>query len=303
MAHGTHHVVHGQPLDGIECWDGSVQSLTHRQRGPCISCPIHRLRKDRVSVVTWLDDDIDSFTRPEAELIDRDGLHVHTIDMDDGELQAGNADVIEGITGSIDHTQPDALTPAEQRRPVASRCHTISKIGQRRGRQISEICWTHPHLVPHLARADCACHSIAHGVAEEVEDRRLVVVVIVALRLEFAENPHRRFVGPVREQQHMVAVGVNGLRAGRVDDDRAVHAGEFLKAGMGMIPVGAALLNLEAIGEGFARRDTVEADARNAVHLKWQNDAVPVDGSGFTQRVGDPDRNRFSFAPTQGRPG
>ncbi|MPM97902.1 hypothetical protein SDC9_145082 [bioreactor metagenome] len=101
----------------------------------------------------------------------------------------------------------------------------------------------------------------------------------------------------------MIAVGANGFWAGRVDDDRSIHACELLHAGVRVVPIGAALLDLEAIGEGLTGGNPVEADAWHTIHLIRKNDAVPVDGGGFAKLIGHSDRDGFTFAPTQCRRG
>nr|UCK92215.1 hypothetical protein [Raoultella planticola] len=70
---------------------------------------------------------------------------------------------------------------------------------------------------------------------------------------------------------------------------------------MRVVPVGAALLNLEAVREGLAGSDAIEADARHAIHLIRQDDPVPVNGCGFTQLVGYTDCDGVTLAPTQCR--
>src|SRR3546814_6822630 len=46
---------------------------------------------------------------------------------------------------------------------------------------------------------------------------------------------------------------------------------------MAVIPVGAALAHVEAVVVRLAAADAVETDARHAVHVRRQQDAVPVD--------------------------
>ncbi len=45
-----------------------------------------------------------------------------------------------------------------------------------------------------------------------------------------------------------------------------------------MVPVGAALIDIELVGKGLAWSDAIKAQSGHAVHLRGQNDAVPVDG-------------------------
>ena len=99
----------------------------------------------------------------------------------------------------------------------------------------------------------------------------------------------------------MVSVGLDGLRTSRVDDDGTVHAGQFLESGMRVVPVGAALLNPETVGEGRPGCDTGEADTGHTVHLVRKDDAMPVDGGRLAQPIRHPDGHLFALAPAQGR--
>ena len=68
-----------------------------------------------------------------------------------------------------------------------------------------------------------------------------------------------------------------------------------------MVPEGAALLDLEAVGEGLAGRNAGKADPGHAVHLVGQDDPVPVDGGRLAQSVGDTNRDFVALAPAQRR--
>ena len=100
------------------------------------------------------------------------------------------------------------------------------------------------------------------------------------------------FVGQLND---IFAVIAERFTALRFDDDSPVGAIRFLETGMAVIPVGARLLDGELVGEGLARRDAVEADGRHAVHIERQDQAVPVDGRGFLQVIGDVDGDLFAF--------
>ena len=90
------------------------------------------------------------------------------------------------------------------------------------------------------------------------------------------------------------------IRRFRIDNDRAVDAGLLLKAGMAVIPVGAALHHRELVGEGLAGFDAIKRKPGYAVHLVRQQQAVPVNGAGFRQQVGDLEGDSVTFAPAQG---
>ena len=71
---------------------------------------------------------------------------------------------------------------------------------------------------------------------------------------------------------------------------------------MAVVPVGAVLFDLEAIGEGFAGFDPVVADARHPIHVRRQNKTVPMNGRVCVQRVGDVDDDVLAFREPQGWP-
>src|SRR3546814_10040650 len=119
--------------------------------------------------------------------------------------------------------------------------------------------------------------AVGPDIAEEVSYRALVIVVVARHLLQSRKQRGRIQVGPVRQHHHGVAVIRERLGLERVDDDRAVEAGLLLESGMAVIPVGAALAHVEAVVVRLAAADAVETDARHAVHVRRQQDAVPVD--------------------------
>ena len=70
-----------------------------------------------------------------------------------------------------------------------------------------------------------------------------------------------------------------------------------------MIPVGTALGYWKLVGKGLAGFDTFEAigDARYTVHRTGQDDAVPMNGTGFGQQIADPQGYRIALPPAQDR--
>src|SRR3546814_6967674 len=61
------------------------------------------------------------------------------------------------------------------------------------------------------------------------------------------------------------------------DLQRPVKTGLLLETGMAVVPVGAALHDVDAVMVGLAAVDAVEAQTGHAVHVRRQQDAVPVD--------------------------
>ncbi|MNQ93124.1 hypothetical protein D3C85_1085740 [compost metagenome] len=128
-------------------------------------------------------------------------------------------------------------------------------------------------------------------------------VVVVRLLLQLGHDAGRVFVGPVAQHHHVVAVVLEGLRLLRFDHDGAVDAQLLLEAGMAVVPVGAVLLHLEAVLIHAIRGDAGEAEARHAIHVGRQDDAVPVDGGVLVQAIAHPQGHGVALAPAQQRAG
>jgi hypothetical protein len=60
-------------------------------------------------------------------------------------------------------------------------------------------------------------------------------------------------------------------------------------------PIGPALLNREAIGEGRAGVDPTKADSGDAIHFWWDQQAVPMNGCDFPQAVRDTKGRLLTF--------
>ena len=93
---------------------------------------------------------------------------------------------------------------------------------------------------------------------------------------QFLKHIHGVLVSPFRQQHHVIPISLHAITIGRIDDDGAVHACHFLKCRMGVVPVGATLLQFEAILESFTWGYTGETNTWNAVHLVGQDEAMPV---------------------------
>ena len=142
-------------------------------------------------------------------------------------------------------------------------------------------------------------------VVEEVADRLLGEVVEVRPLLEPGEQALRIEVGPVAEHDHVIAVIGEGLGFQRLDHQWPVETGLLLEAGMAVVPVGAALHDVEAVLVGLATVDAVEAQPGHAVHVGRQQDAVPVDrrllamDRAAGQGIADPQVDGGAFPPAQ----
>ncbi len=297
--HVAHHVLHFKRLRFVQHGHRRRHAGARRQRAARVAGAVHRLGEDRVSLVPGRDDHVVGLGHADADLVHRHRLDVLAIGLDHSHLETRYANVEEGHRATVDEAQPHLFAWMEQPGPVAGRSRAVHQIGVGIARDVGEIGRAHAHLVPHLAVVERGFEPVVRDVAEEVRNGGLVEVVVVALRLELGKNPHRIFVGPVGQLHHVIAVGTDRLAASRLDDDGAVDAGLFLHAGMRVVPVGAGLPHLESIGEGFPRGDALVADPRYTVHLKWQEDAVPVDGAVNREPVGNPNGHGISLAPAQ----
>src|SRR5690606_21874462 len=124
---------------------------------------------------------------------------------------------------------------------------------------------------------------------------------------EPGEQTLRIQVGPVAEHDHVIAVIGEGLGLEWLDHQRPVEAGLLLETGVAVVPVGAALYDVEAVLVSLAAVDAVEAESRHAVHVGWQQDAVPVDrclvamDGAWRQGIADPQVDGSALAPAQQR--
>ena len=87
---------------------------------------------------------------------------------------------------------------------------------------------------------------------------------------------HWIFVGPVGQLHHIILVGTVSFACPRLNNQGAIHPGHLLKAGVTVVPIGAALAEGKAVNKGFSRCDAWVADPRHTIHLIGQQDAVPV---------------------------
>ena len=110
-------------------------------------------------------------------------------------------------------------------------------------------------------------------------------------------------VGPVRQHDHVLAIVFDRVAAARIDDQRTIKPGLFLKMAVAVVPVGAVLPDRNAVGESLARRDAGKAQTRHPVHVRRHPDAVPMDRGRLLQAIGYRDRHGITLAPAQQRSG
>ena len=278
------------------------EAVAHGQRAARVAGAIHRLREDRERVLPGrLDDRRRGLGDGDAELVDRDRMHVLAVGGDDRHLQAGNAHVEVRHRRSVDEPQPDALARREQPGPVAGRRLAVHQVGVGAPATSARSVAVHPHLAPRRAlgerrrRARCA--------ARRAGNRRPCAGGSCSSPTASSASRTR---APGLSSVQSVSITTcsrsyaNGSGLARLDDERAVEAALLLEAGVAVVPVGAALPHAEAIRVGLARVDAVEAQAGHAVHVGRQQDAVPVDRRVFTRarstRAASPCRLRASAA-------
>src|SRR3546814_4686801 len=90
-------------------------------------------------------------------------------------------------------------------------------------------------------------------------------------------------VGPVVEHHHVVAIRGVAIRAGRLNHQRAVQRVLLLETRVRVIPIGTALAQLELVEKALTGGNAGKTEAGHAVHLKRQDDAVPMDGRRHAQ--------------------
>jgi hypothetical protein len=166
---------------------------------------------------------------------------------------------------------------------------------------VGEIARLHAHAAPHAALLERAAQTVASAVADEIAERAVVVVEVAGLAFEQPVELERIAIGPVGQQHDVLAVVTKRLGLRRIDDDGAVDARLLLEAGVRVIPVRAALPRVEAVGERLAGRYAVKAHARHPVHVRRQQDAVPMNRRVGGERVVHAQDDGVAFAEAQHR--
>ena len=86
-------------------------------------------------------------------------------------------------------------------------------------------------------------------------------------------------------------------------DEQAHHAHRHLHhlVGMRVVHEGPAVLQLEFVDEGLARRDVRLVQSADAVHAVRHDHAVPMNGGVLGQSIGDEDANLVALDRFEGR--
>ena len=304
VAHGTHvhaHVDVGEVGHGIHGRHFRLERGIGRQGTAGIPGTVDGLCEDGIGLVVGLDDDVIGLGHADAELVHADRFHVLAVGGHHGHFQAGDAHVEEAHGGTVDEAQPHLLPLAEQSRPAIGRRLSVGQVGVGVAAHVGQVTLAHAHLHPHLALVPGARQPLLLQILHQVLVGTLVEVVVMTQLFELGVDVGGILVGPVGEHHHVVPVVAEGLGLEGVDDDRPIEPGLFLEAGVAVVPVGTALLDGKAVGEGLARRDAVEAvsNVRYPVHGAGQDEPVPVDGGGLGQPVGDPQGDGITLLPAQ----
>ena len=303
-AHVHSHVGMGQDRRGIHLRHLGPQRRIGGQIAERIAGPINRLGEYRIgAIVLRLDDDVVGLRDADAEFIDADRLYILAVGRDHGHLQARNTDIEECHRRAVDEAQAYLLAAFEQPHPAVRRRMTVHQEGIGVAGDIRDIAVAHAHVVPHAAPVPHRFDAAFPDLGEQFADGAFAKVIVVAELLQLMVDGVRVLVAPVRQHHHVLAVIAEGFRLDRIDDDRPIGAGLLLKTGVAVIPVGAALRDIELIVVGFTRLDAVKtvADARHAIHLARQDDAMPVDGTVLGEVVGDVQGHSIAFLPAQQR--
>ncbi len=217
---------------------------------------------------------------------------------------AGNPEVEVRHRRSVDHAQPNALAGLRQRGPVFIGGATVHQIGVCGSRDVRDVSRVHPHGVPSPPLGECRSEALLARLRSEIRNGWPLVVEVALELLEFIEHAVRVHEHPVRKDDDILPVVAEGLRLDRIDNQGAEMAELLLKTGMAVIPVGAVLASLIAVGERLAGFDSRETDSRHAVHIHRQEQAVPMDRCVLVgDVVAHDDFNILPFAHSDGRAG
>ena len=200
---------------------------------------------------------------------------------------------------AVDEPHPDSLSRFEEACPVAGWRDAVHQIRVGVPGHVGEVRRAHPHFAPHLATGECLLEALRANVPEEVPDCPLIEVVVIRALLQFRKHARRILVGPVGEHHDVFAVVLEGRRLPRLDDERTIQPALFLESRMTVVPVRAGLPHFEAIHVGLTWANAVEAETRDSVHVRGQENAVPMNGRVLVERVRHTQRDRVALFPAK----
>ena len=297
------HVAHGNQRTRVGAGYWCTQPLLYSKGAARIASAIHGLGKHGIGLfAVWFDDHVVGLGHGDTELVDADRFDVQTIGRNHSHLQARDAHIEIGHRRGVDEAQADLFAWFEYAGPVAIGCLAIHQVGVGVATDVSEIRRAHLHLGPHLAIGYGGGPTHLAYVIDEVTNGAFVLVVVVRLFLELGQYPRWIFIRPVAQQHDVITVVTEGLGLLGIDDQRAVYADLLLQPRVTVIPVGTVLVDLELVLIHAVRGDAMEAQARNTIHVRRQDDAVPMDGGVLLEAVAHAQCDGIAFAPTKNRP-
>src|SRR3546814_2091709 len=86
---------------------------------------------------------------------------------------------------------------------------------------------------------------------------------------------------PIGEHDHVLAIIFHRIGAGGIEDQRSDLTEREVKIRVAMVPEGAGVPDGKLIDERLARLNAGKAHSGHAIHLKWHQHAVPMDGCVF----------------------
>ncbi len=299
---GHTHIGMGKHRERVEGGDLGGEGRIRRQGAPGIAAAVDGLGKQAPgAVVRGRDDHVVGLGGAEAELVHGHRLDGLAIRGHHGHRQARDAHVEKCHGRGIDEPQAHLFAPLEQSGPALGRGLAVHQEGVGVAGDVGDVPVAHPHPVPHRPLAPGSGRALVADIPPQISGGAGIDVVVVTGFFQGGEYLRRIVITPVRQHHDIVPVRRVGIGFPGVDDDGAVQPGLLLKAGVAVVPVGAALPDVESILEGFARPDARETQAGHAVHRGRQNQPVPVDRGVFRQPVGDPQGDPLALPPAQDR--
>ena len=304
MAHVHAHIHHRALRLFAQRGHGSDHAQARGEGAAGVAATVHAFGHDGIGLVGLrLDHHIEGFGDADLEFVGLDRFDFLAVGRHHGHRQARHADVEIGHGRGIDHPQADTLARREQPRPVGLGVQAVHQIGVGMAGDVGDIAGTHAHIAPGQTVPERVGHTGGTKILGQIAQGALAEVVVVAHLLEPGDDPLRILEGPVVEHDDVLAVGIDAVILGRMNHDRADLAALFLQSGMAVIPVGARLPDREIDFEALARGDPRKSHAGNAVHLKRQQQAVPVHRGRFIEMVVYPQAGITAFPEFQDRAG
>mmetsp|Transcript_5433 Transcript_5433/g.20733 ORF Transcript_5433/g.20733 Transcript_5433/m.20733 type:complete len:587 (-) Transcript_5433:1278-3038(-) len=302
---GHAHIGHGAHRFGPQLGHRRAHANFGSQRAARVADARDGGHEDRVRLgFLRLHDDIVGFAVADAELVHFHRVDVLAVGLHHRHRQARDAHVVQVHRGGIDEAQPHALTRLEQPSPVLAGALALQ---QERPliATIAVVGGFHAHLGPlhalgpqRIARFGVGC---AAQPSEELRRGHPAVVVVTVHLLQIGQHLLRRGVDPVGDDDDVVAVVLEGVGLGGLDDERREVPRRLLQRGVAVVPIGSGLPQLEAVGEGLAGADAGVGDAGHTVLVVGHEQAVPVNAGDLAQLVGDADHHLVAFAESQHR--